>query len=157
MKKSSNPSRKAATEIAAQASQIERDLAVIRRAMRQPLDAEVGNANITAPQKAVMQVIVQSPGVSLKDLSRAVSLAHSTVSGIVDRLEQRGIVERQPDDADRRISRIYPSQAVVRFVKDTIPALESGPLLACLPSASAEDRAKIAWAVQRLRQLLEAQ
>jgi DNA-binding MarR family transcriptional regulator len=41
------------------------------------------------PQSAVIQAVVKHDGISLKDLSREVSLAHSTVSGIVDRLEKR--------------------------------------------------------------------
>ena len=125
--------------------------------MRQPIDSEVGNASITAPQKAVMLAVVRNPGVSLNELSVTVSLAHSTVSGIVDRLQQRGVMERRPDESDGRISRIYPSRELARFMKQNQTALQSGPLLACLPNASAEDRAKIAWAVQRLRELLEAE
>jgi len=37
--------------------------------------------------------LVDSGGLSLKLLSEKVSLAHSTVSGIVDRLEKRGMVK----------------------------------------------------------------
>ena len=72
-------------EIAAQVEQIERDLGGIRHAMRKPLDAEVSKGELTIPQKAVMQVVVRNPGTSLKDIGCEVSLAHSTVSGIVDR------------------------------------------------------------------------
>jgi DNA-binding MarR family transcriptional regulator len=137
-------------------AQIERDLAGIRRAMRQELEAEYAKGNVTLPQKAVMQIVVQTPGITLKDLSHAVSLAHSTVSGIVDRLESRGLIERRPDPADRRLSRLYPSSAVTRFVRERIPALRSGPLHAALARASAADRSRIASALQRLRQLLES-
>ena len=37
-----------------------------------------------------MRIVVRNDGISLKELSAAVNLAHSTVSGIVDRLEKRG-------------------------------------------------------------------
>src|SRR5260370_34550614 len=78
----------ARAEIAAQAQRMERDLSVIRRTLRKPLEAEVAKGELTVPQSAVMQVVVRQNGISLKDLSREVSLAHSTVSGIVDRLEK---------------------------------------------------------------------
>jgi len=35
-----------------------------------------------------------------------VALSHSTVSGIVDRLQARGIVTRSTDSKDRRLTRI---------------------------------------------------
>lgn len=141
--------------IAAQTAQIERDLAAIRRAMRKPLEVEYAKANVTVPQKAVMQVVVFHPGTTLKDLSRAVSLAHSTVSGIVDRLEKRRLLERRTDPSDGRISRLYASAAVTQFINERIPAMRSGPLISGLARASAHDRAGILWALQRLRKLLE--
>jgi DNA-binding MarR family transcriptional regulator len=145
-----------ATNVAAQATEIEGDLAAIRRLMRQPLETEYAKGNVTVPQKAVMHVVVQTPGVTLKDLSQAVSLAHSTVSGIVDRLEKRGFIERRPDAADGRISRIHPSAAVAEFLRDRMPALRSGPLNSALARASVEDRKRMISALRRLRELLEA-
>jgi DNA-binding MarR family transcriptional regulator len=124
--------------------------------MRRPLEAEYAKGNVTIPQKAVMQIVVQTPGITLKELSIAISLAHSTVSGIVDRLEKRGLIERRPDDADRRLSRIHASSAVTQFVRERIPALRSGPLHSALARASASDRARIASALARLRELLES-
>ena len=135
-------------------TQIERDLAAIRRAVRRPLDAEYAKGNVTVPQKAVMHAVVTAPGINLKDLSQAVSLAHSTVSGIVDRLEKRGLLERRPDASDGRVSRLYPTTVVTQFVKERIPALREGPLVTGLARASLEDRSKIAWAIARLRDLL---
>jgi DNA-binding MarR family transcriptional regulator len=58
--------------------------------------------------------------VCLNELSVAVSLAHCTLRGIVDRLEQRGVIERRPDKSDIRISRIYPSLELARFMKQTL-------------------------------------
>ena len=93
---------------------------------------------------------------TLKELSQAVSLAHSTVSGIVDRLEKRGMIERRTDEADGRVSRIHPTAAVAHFVRERIPELRSGPLNRALAQADQEDRTKIAWALKRLRELLDA-
>jgi DNA-binding MarR family transcriptional regulator len=42
----------------------------------------------------VMQALAEKNGMSLKELGSAVGMAHSTVSGIVDRLEKRGMLER---------------------------------------------------------------
>jgi DNA-binding MarR family transcriptional regulator len=141
--------------VAAEAGRIEQDLAGIRKILRRPLEAEVAKGDVTVPQQAVMHVVVANRGINLKDLSREVSLSHSTVSGIVDRLQKRGMVERRPDPADGRIARIYPSPAVDAFVRDRIPLLTQGPLEAALKRATERERAAIAKSIKRLRELLE--
>jgi DNA-binding MarR family transcriptional regulator len=142
-------------EIAAQVEQIERDLGGIRHAMRKPLEAEVSKGELTIPQKAVMQVVVRNPGTSLKDIACEVSLAHSTVSGIVDRLQKRGMIERRVDEADGRVVRIYPTAEVQAFVHDLIPALTRGPLERALERTTESEREAIGQALRRLRELLE--
>lgn len=143
------------TSIAVLAEQMERDLGTIRRVLRRPLDAEVARGELTAPQMNVMRVVVRNDGISLKELSVAVSLAHSTVSGIVDRLEKRGMIERRTDELDGRISRIFPTAVVREFVRDQIPELAQRPLQTALERASRAERAAIGSAVRRLRELLE--
>ena len=140
----------------AQAAEMERNLSAIRRMMRKPFHDEISKGNLTVPQKAVMGVVVRHEGISLKELSAAVSLAHSTVSGIVDRLEKRRLVERRADANDGRISRIRAAAVVRDFVREKIPELSRGPLTAALERASAEERTDIAAALRRLRELLEA-
>lgn len=141
--------------IAARAVQMERDLSAIRRAMRKPIEAEIAQGRMTVPQIAVMQEVIAAQGISLKDLSRRVSLAHSTVSGIVDRLEKRGIIVRRANSADRRVTQIYPTAEVAAWVRDRVPALSAGPLHAALERSSEAERAQIARALRRLRELFE--
>ena len=143
------------TAIATLAEQMDRDLGGIRKALRRPLDAEVAKGELTAPQILVMRQVVRRDGISLKDLSREVCLAHSTVSGIVDRLEKRGMLSRRPDATDGRISRVFPTAVVQDFVRDRIPTLTRGPLEAALERATEPERTRIAVAIRRLRKLLE--
>jgi DNA-binding MarR family transcriptional regulator len=142
-------------DIAAQARRLERDLSGIRRALRKPLESEVASGELTVPQVAVMRAVVQRPGINLKDLSREVSLAHSTVSGIADRLEKRGMIERRPDVVDGRVSCIYATAAVMEWVRDRLPALTSGPLESALARVTQEERGAIERALHHLRELLE--
>jgi DNA-binding MarR family transcriptional regulator len=138
----------------AQADRIERDLGAIRQAMRKPVEAEVAQGGLTVPQKAVMHAVIMNHGISLKEVSHRLSLAHSTVSGIVDRLEKQGLIERRADENDGRVSRIHPTAPVSQFVRDKIPALTRGPLQAALQRATATERDQIEHALNRLRELL---
>jgi DNA-binding MarR family transcriptional regulator len=151
--KKRNP--KSRLDLAGQAERIEADLSAVRRALRRPLESEFERGQLTPPQTAVMRVIVRQSGISLRDLSREVSLAHSTVSGIVDRLEKRGLVERRPDPDDGRFARIHPTTVVKRFIRQEMPALVRGPLQEALSAATPQERIEIENAVRRLRELLE--
>lgn len=137
------------------AEQIQRDLQAIRRALRVPLESEIARGKLTPPQIAVMQVVVSHEGTSLKELSRAVGLAHSTVSSIIDRLVSRGLLERRVDPTDSRISRIHSTAVVKRFVTKRLPEMSQGPLERALCRASSAEQAQIAKALRRLRELLD--
>ncbi len=146
---------KAATRENDHAARIAADLRAIQHALRKPIEAQIERGGLTLPQTAVMHEVVALNGISLKELSKRLSLAHSTVSGIVDRLENRGMIERRPDEKDGRFSSIYPSAAVTKFVRDELPTLAHGPLQVALQHASSTECNQIEQALSRLRELLE--
>jgi DNA-binding MarR family transcriptional regulator len=137
------------------AQQTERQLNVIQRSMRQRLQAEFARGNLTGPQRLVMSALVHSEGLSLKQLSDAVSLAHSTVSGIVDRLVKQGLIERQTHPTDRRITLLVASPAVREFLDTRMPELALHPLLEALGQASPTELRSITRGLDTLIQLLE--
>jgi len=136
------------------AQQTERQLNLIQRAMRQRLQAEFARGNLTGPQRLVMNALVNTQGISLKQLSEAVSLAHSTVSGIVDRLEKQGLIERQTHPTDRRITLLVASPPVREFLETRMPELALHPLLEALRHASPAERRSITRGLNTLAKLL---
>jgi DNA-binding MarR family transcriptional regulator len=136
------------------AQQTERQLNIIQRSMRQRLQAEFARGNLTGPQRLVMSVLVRTQGLSLKQLSEAVSLAHSTVSGIVDRLEKQGLIERQTHPTDRRITLLVASPAVREFMETRMPELALHPLLEALSHASPTELRSITRGLNTLAKLL---
>jgi len=138
------------------AHQIDRDLRAIREAVRRPLELEFARGNLTGPQQSAMAAIVQSAeGISLKMLSAHLGLAHSTTSGIVDRLEKRGLVTRKTDPKDGRLTCIAASAEVRGFLTKKMPELSIHPLLDALVRANPNERARITQGLQTLRMVLE--
>jgi DNA-binding MarR family transcriptional regulator len=137
------------------AEAIDRDLRAIRERIRRPLEAEVARGNLTGPQQSVLHALVQSDGMSLKELSARLGLAHSTVSGIVDRLQERGLVERRASETDGRVSVIGVTRQVRDFVRDALPALLLHPLEEALARATAAQRGVVVQGLKTLRELLE--
>jgi DNA-binding MarR family transcriptional regulator len=143
-------------EIGRQAEEIDRHLRTVRRVLQRPVEAEVARGGLTGPQLSVMRVLAAAEGLSLKELSRRVGLAHSTVSGIVDRLERRGLVERSPATDDRRVTRLTVSDAVRTYLRDEWPRLRISPLVEALRRAGPAERAAALAGLATLRRLLEA-
>jgi DNA-binding MarR family transcriptional regulator len=109
---------------------------------------------LTGPQIAVMASLVTAGPTTLTELSQRMGMTHSTLSGIVDRLEARGLVRRSPDEADRRRTRIDVTEQVDQYVRE----LEEGPsarLAAALARARPAQRHAILEGVKLLRELLE--
>lgn len=143
------------SDIDSLAHSIELDLSEIRQILRRPLDAEYARGQLTAPQRMVMQALFFSDGMSLKDLCRQVSLSHSTVSGIVDRLQAKGMAARSTDSDDRRLTRIAVTPAVRQFMQQQAPRLTAQPLTEALSRLSQQERRTVSRGLKLLRKALE--
>ena len=148
-------SRASRQELRLLAQKFETQLQSIRQMTRKRLVAEYAKGDLTAPQRLVMSVVCQADGLSVKELSQRVCLAHSTVSGIVDRLEKRGLVSRRVNRKDRRISEISASPIVREFLKKRAPALSLHPLVLALGKATAAERNAVEAGLETLERLLE--
>src|SRR4029453_11848163 len=69
--------------------------------LRNPF-ADAEQSGITGPQITVMACLVTKGPMTLTELSRSLGMSHSTASGIVDRLQHRGLLQRAEDAVDRR-------------------------------------------------------
>jgi DNA-binding MarR family transcriptional regulator len=72
-----------------------------RRSKR--MEVELG---ITGPQRLVLLVVGQFPDLSAGELARIVRLHPSTITGILQRLVERGLIERARDPGDSRRARL---------------------------------------------------
>ncbi len=80
---------------------------------------------ITGPQRLVLRIVSQSPGMSAGELARIVHLHPSTITGIVQRLIDRGLLVRDADPSDsRRVQLRIRGQArqLTRRVDGTVEA-----------------------------------
>jgi MarR family transcriptional regulator, organic hydroperoxide resistance regulator len=147
-----------------QAARIHEQLEAIRRVVDESIWAAARSQPVplTRPQLLALDVLVEEwrqsgGGLSLSELSSRMGLAHSTVSGIVDRLERRGLLERRPRAEDRRFVDIALTEGVREWVAHDLPASRLRPLAAAMEAATARERTAVLKGVETLRRLLEAQ
>jgi DNA-binding MarR family transcriptional regulator len=62
---------------------------------------------ITIVQAAILFLLKEQDGRPMSDLSRMLSLDNSTITGLIDRLEKAGFVQRKANPNDRRVSLIH--------------------------------------------------
>lgn len=73
---------------------------------------EIANeAELSPPQMGALLHLDPGRPLPMSDLADALACDNSNVTGIVDRLEARGLVERRPDERDRRVKMLALTDA----------------------------------------------
>ena len=83
--------------------QIVLDREAIFRTMRATWTKELVTGDLTLPQLRVVFLLEHAGGLSMSSLAEALGKAQPTVTGLVDRLVENGLVERAEHSADRRV------------------------------------------------------
>jgi DNA-binding MarR family transcriptional regulator len=82
----------------------------------------VKRVGLTGPQLTIIQEVFSSGEVSIGEVAKAISLSQGTVTGIIERLEKRGLVIRRRSDSDRRRV-LVQTTAAGRQLLETAPPL----------------------------------
>ncbi|MEU9984678.1 MarR family transcriptional regulator [Streptomyces sp. NPDC050856] len=78
--------------------------------------------SLTGAQARVLTLLTLEP-LPMRRIARSLRCEPSNITGIVDRLEARGLVERRPDPADRRVKLAAPTdegRATARRLRDAL-------------------------------------
>ena len=102
-----------ATDIAGEAWALMARMLIVEGKPRFPMVA--AELDLSPPQAIVMRLLAEPRAMS--DLAAAMACDNSNVTGIVDRLEERGLVERRPTEYDRRVKLIAATKAGERIRK----------------------------------------
>ena len=111
---------------------------------------------ITAPQLICLYSLVKGGEMTQSELSKQVSMGISTINGVIDRLEKKGLVIRQRDTQDRRKVFITVTEAGKMISKST-PSLLQDRLSDSLRNLPELEQAAIALSLERVVTLMEAE
>lgn len=64
---------------------------------------ETEPTGVTPVQYAALQTVSTSPGIDQRTLARSIGFDTSTIAGVIDRLEARGLLQRNASPEDRRV------------------------------------------------------
>lgn len=111
---------------------------------------------ITAPQLICLYSLQGSNGLTLSELAEKVSLGVSTTNGVVDRLEEKGLLTRTRSSVDRRKVVLEVTEKGLEVAKSA-PALLQDRLAAALRQLPDLEQATIALSLERIVELMEAE
>jgi DNA-binding MarR family transcriptional regulator len=111
---------------------------------------------LTAPQLWALKALAQHGPLTVGDLATHLLVHQSSVSLLIKRLEQRGLVRRVRQQADRRYVRIELTDRAVAICRDA-PAPAQGRLLHGLGRMSPTRLARIRQSVHDLTRAMEAE
>jgi DNA-binding MarR family transcriptional regulator len=86
-------------------------------AIYQDYSAAMGDIGLTQKQFAVLELIAANPRVSQIDIANQLSMDRATMMALVNRLESRDLLERQPSPVDRRRQELLLTEAGVEILK----------------------------------------
>ncbi len=80
---------------------------------------------VTPPQWGVIALLHESDGMTVGTISQMRGIDPPTVTGIIKRLEQNGLVERHNDRKDRRVVKVYLTTEGESILRILNPAVEA--------------------------------
>src|SRR3954454_12739715 len=98
------------------------------RLLRRDFERRSKGTGLTRAQWAVLAYVARNEGSSQAALADMLDIEPITLVRLLDRLEASGLVERRPDPADRRVRRLFLTEA-------------TGPLLEQAQKIGTETRA----------------
>lgn len=101
----------------------------------------LSEADLTAAQYMVLANLHEKDGRTLSELAEVMRCSKSTITGVVDTMERKGLVAREPNPGDRRshLARLTPKGKAVRR---SSPELENF-FESCGPCLDAKEFARL--------------
>ena len=104
-------------------------------------DGSVDRSGLTLPDRSTLMVLGQLEPTTARDLSKQMDINPGTISVYVQRLVEKGLVERSQDEADRRVWRIELTGAGREAYDETIDGAEAYTRRFLSPLTVAEQKA----------------
>jgi DNA-binding MarR family transcriptional regulator len=139
---------------AAQVAELVRFIELLTARFKETDVVFAGRLELSERELALLRTLAGEGSMITKALAGRFHVPLSTMTGLVDRMEQRRLVRRVPDRHDRRSIRLEATPAGARALRDHgrgVEAIARGMLQAL----AARDRTALIAIVRRVRQALE--
>lgn len=80
---------------------------------------------LTGPQLVILKEVTTHQLISVSELAKTISLSQGTVTDIINRLENKGLIVKARSQADKRRVLISPSEKCIDILRNAPPPLEA--------------------------------
>jgi len=115
----------------------------------------VRHFGLTGPQLIILQEISKHKEVSISEIAKAVSLGQPTVTGILERLENRGLIIRRKSEKDKRKMLISITEACESLMEKAPPPMQEH-FIDSFYRLQDWEQSMILASLQRIVQLMDA-
>ncbi len=106
--------------------------------------------DMTSVQFAALDAIAQQPGIDQASLAATIGFDRATIGGVIDRLEQKGLVRRVVSEQDRRARRLHLTAEGGQLLAASRPLVQALQADILAPLSGAERAAFLALAQKAL-------
>jgi DNA-binding MarR family transcriptional regulator len=92
-------------------------------------EVEAAGYDLTPVQYAALSTVASRPGLDQASLAGLIAYDRTTITGVVDRLAQKGLVIRQSNNRDRRVRELQITDEGRRVLTEIEPAVEAAQQL----------------------------
>jgi DNA-binding MarR family transcriptional regulator len=128
-------------------------LHIIRNLRNTTMETEL-NIELTFPQNIALQALVEKSPSTMSELANWLKISHGVATRTVDRLVDKGLVERRHDDVDRRVVLVSLSEDG-RDYAEKLVSLHLEKLYDVFESVSEEQKRAFIDMLEQIDSLLE--
>jgi MarR family transcriptional regulator, lower aerobic nicotinate degradation pathway regulator len=99
---------------------------------------QTADFGVTPVQFAALQAVARQPGIDQRSLAKAIGFDTSTIGGVIDRLEVRGLMQRNASPDDRRVRLLMLTPEGESLLDDVVPAMLEAQKRILSPLTAAE-------------------
>lgn len=131
-----------------------RYISMIYRYTRRYFARELIDSQLDAGQLPFLLQLYRSPGITQEQLSCALGMDKGTTARSVAQLEECGLAYRTPDENDRRINHVFPTQAALGSEDELFDIIDRLHEL-LFEGFTAEERAQALTLIIRMKDNIE--
>ena len=136
-----------------------RDVIYLMRRLMQTAERYTKELNkkfsVSAPQVACLLALLDDGPTSPSQIAKKIMVESSTVTGIIDRLEQKGLVARTRISRDRRVITVELTEAGRRLAENAPPPIQQ-KIVKGLSKIDDAERAQIIRTLNKLTEMVDA-
>ena len=112
--------------------------------------------NVSAPQIACLLALLDGGSMALSQIAKRIMVNSSTLTGIIDRLELKGLVARTRTSMDRRVITIELTEEGRKLAQNAPPPIQM-KIVEGLKQLDEQEREQIIQALEKLAGMIDSQ